>query len=61
MLALEWWIFEIAALLMGLLSVLHLAVQSLIMTSVSFAYMVPLGFAVSGTRHGHPLRDCAGG
>lgn len=49
MLCFEWWLFEILAILAGLMSVEALAAEVIIVTLVSFAFMVPLGcsFAAS--------------
>ena len=45
----EWWIFEILAILAGLISVEALAAEVIIVTIVSFMFMIPLGcsFAAS--------------
>ena len=49
MLCFEWWLFEILALLAGLMSVEALAAEVIIVTIVSFTFMIPLGcsFAAS--------------
>lgn len=49
MLCFEWWLFEILAILAGLMSVESLAAEVIIVTLVSFAFMTPLGcsFAAS--------------
>lgn len=49
MLCFEWWLFEILAILAGLISVEALAAEVIIVTIVSFTFMIPLGcsFAAS--------------
>jgi len=49
MLSFEWWIFEILAILAGLMSVESLAAEIIIINYVSFMFMIPLGcsFAAS--------------
>lgn len=49
MLCFEWWLFEILAILAGLMSVEALAAEVIIVTIVSFMFMIPLGcsFAAS--------------
>ena len=49
MLCFEWWLFEILAILAGLMSVESLAAEVIVVTIVSFCFMTPLGcsFAAS--------------
>lgn len=49
MLCFEWWLFEILAILAGLMNVESLAAEVIIVTMVSYLFMVPLGcsFAAS--------------
>jgi Na+-driven multidrug efflux pump len=49
MLSFEWWIFEILAILAGLISVEALAAEVIIVNFVTFMFMIPLGcsFAAS--------------
>jgi MATE family multidrug resistance protein len=43
----EWWIFEAAALLAGVFGAVPLAAQSVILNSVTLAYMIFLGLAIA--------------
>jgi MATE family multidrug resistance protein len=45
----EWWAFEIMALLAGILGKTSLAAQSVLMSSCSLTYMIPLGIGVSSS------------
>lgn len=49
MLCLEWWLFEIAAMLSGLLpdAQVSLAVMGIVVQIVSLAFMVPLGVSIA--------------
>eukprot|EP00698_Gefionella_okellyi_P002689 TRINITY_DN1252_c0_g1_i1.p2 TRINITY_DN1252_c0_g1~~TRINITY_DN1252_c0_g1_i1.p2 ORF type:complete len:253 (-),score=55.20 TRINITY_DN1252_c0_g1_i1:50-808(-) len=56
MLCLEWWCYEISALMAGLMSVNSLAAQTLIMNLFNLVYMIPLGLSVAAsTRVGNLL------
>ncbi|XP_077397062.1 multidrug and toxin extrusion protein 1-like isoform X2 [Festucalex cinctus] len=49
MMCVEWWTFEIAIVLAGLISEVELGAQSVIYELSNAAYMVPLGAAVAGS------------
>jgi MATE family multidrug resistance protein len=49
MLASEWWAFEIMALIAGILGKNSLAAQSILMSTYSLTYMIPLGISVACT------------
>ncbi|XP_018586097.1 multidrug and toxin extrusion protein 1-like [Scleropages formosus] len=49
MLCLEWWTYEIAGFLAGLISEVELGAQSVIYEQATVAYMLPLGFSVAAT------------
>ncbi|XP_057695508.1 multidrug and toxin extrusion protein 1 isoform X2 [Corythoichthys intestinalis] len=49
MMCVEWWTFEIAIFLAGLISEVELGAQSVIYQLSNIAYMFPLGFSVAGT------------
>jgi multidrug resistance protein, MATE family len=52
----EWWTFELYALMAGWISTLALAIQTILMTTVSMMFMIPLGLSVSiGTLVGNRL------
>eukprot|EP00698_Gefionella_okellyi_P023939 TRINITY_DN830_c0_g1_i1.p1 TRINITY_DN830_c0_g1~~TRINITY_DN830_c0_g1_i1.p1 ORF type:complete len:482 (+),score=95.33 TRINITY_DN830_c0_g1_i1:202-1647(+) len=54
MICLEWWCFELSALLAGLISVTSLAAQTLLMNAFAFVFMLPLGISVAAaTRVGN--------
>ncbi|XP_051933569.1 multidrug and toxin extrusion protein 1 isoform X2 [Hippocampus zosterae] len=56
MMCAEWWTFEIAIFLAGLISEVELGAQSVIYEFTNCAYMFPLGFSVAGcVRVGHAL------
>ncbi|XP_019748384.1 multidrug and toxin extrusion protein 1 isoform X2 [Hippocampus comes] len=56
MMCAEWWTFEIAIFLAGLISEVELGAQSIIYELTNCAYMFPLGFSVAGcVRVGHTL------
>ncbi|XP_077578248.1 multidrug and toxin extrusion protein 1 [Stigmatopora nigra] len=49
MMCVEWWAFEIAIFLAGLVSEVELGAQSVIYQLSNIAFMFPLGFSVAGT------------
>lgn len=52
----EWWTFELYALMAGWISTLALAIQTVLMTTVSTMFMIPLGVSVAiGTLVGNRL------
>ncbi|KAJ3028095.1 UNVERIFIED_CONTAM: hypothetical protein HDU68_002480 [Siphonaria sp. JEL0065] len=52
----EWWAWEIVALVAGLLGPQYLAAQTIVLSAASWAYTMPLGFAIAcSTRIGNSL------
>ncbi|KAJ8369222.1 hypothetical protein SKAU_G00092500 [Synaphobranchus kaupii] len=49
MICLEWWIYEIGAVLAGLISEVELGAQSIIYVLGSVAYKIPLGFSIAAS------------
>ncbi|KAM7412898.1 hypothetical protein PAMA_020334 [Pampus argenteus] len=49
MMCVEWWTYEIAGFLAGLISEVELGAQSVVFQLANIAYMFPLGFSVAGS------------
>jgi MATE family multidrug resistance protein len=45
----EWWVFEIISLLSGLLGMEALAAQTIVLSTTSLNYMIPLGFSIAAS------------
>nr|XP_040038145.1 multidrug and toxin extrusion protein 1-like isoform X2 [Gasterosteus aculeatus aculeatus] len=51
MLCLEWWLYEIAGFLAGVISEVELGAQSIIYEMAAIAYMFPMGFSLAASVH----------
>ncbi|XP_037604792.1 multidrug and toxin extrusion protein 1-like [Sebastes umbrosus] len=49
MLCLEWWLYEIAGFLAGIISEVELGAQSIVYEMAAIAYMFPMGFSVAAS------------